>query len=113
MPSSPLPLWPLRHLWQWVSALTAPAASAPHDPMAMAPHHASRAEARAPDEGYQDSPHWTMQTREDLAAVIYESLFPSLTWGDATGSAKQSAYASADAVLGVLATLEQQPPRQS
>lgn len=40
--------------------------------------------------------------RETLAAVIYEAFFPTLTWGDATRSGKQTAYASADAVLHVL-----------
>ncbi|WP_029003612.1 hypothetical protein [Azorhizobium doebereinerae] len=40
--------------------------------------------------------------REDVAAVIYERIFPTLVWGDATRSGKTTAYASADAVLHVL-----------
>lgn len=111
---------PLRHLWQWVSALAGPPAHVPHRPSASAGRHPSLAEATQPASRLpppagprQDETGWTMQIREDLAAVIYESCFPSLSWGDATPGARQSAYAGAEAVLDVLAALEREPPLQS
>ncbi|MGU3494405.1 hypothetical protein ACLBXM_10225 [Xanthobacteraceae bacterium A53D] len=42
------------------------------------------------------------EVRDDMAAVIYEAVFPHLSWGNATTNGRDAAYAGADAVLDVL-----------
>ena len=103
----------MRCLWRWAGVSSDPPAPAPH-PHGTAPDPgmprwcekagpAPLAHGSSPPDGLSpDAPARIEQIRETLAAVIYEAFFPTRTWGDATRSGKQTAYAGADAVLHVL-----------
>ncbi len=81
----------MRRLRHWVGQLLDP------------PTRAARPSAtpRGAADATEPSPRLDL-IRETLAAVIYETFFPTRTWGDATRSGKQTAYASADAVMHAL-----------
>lgn len=81
----------MRRLRHWVGQLLDPPARAAR------PSAAPRGAADASE----PSPRLDL-IRETLAAVIYEAFFPTRSWGDATRSGKQTAYASADAVMHAL-----------
>ncbi len=87
-----------------------PAPEAALNPTARSPEAVGR-DSSDRDERHQDAREHAPRRhdalrddalRDDLAAVIYEAFFPTLVWGDATRSGKQTAYAAADAVLHVL-----------
>lgn len=85
----------MRRLRQWAGQMLNPPAVAAPAQRCAPPLGAATGESN-------DLQAQMESIRETLAAVIYEAFFPTLTWGDATRSGKQTAYASADAVLHVL-----------